>query len=403
MASSPNRLHIPEGHPARGMMERRGVQAPTLPQRVSGARAVATLDTPANRFAKFALLDIGQFLADVEARLVAIGRSDDRRLLGACRNLMREVEHAVRLPVFADVGTATVLPLGSPVLQRKAGYRELLAIWIRFRLAASLAWDGGEDVYGAGKRDVAQLYEYWLFFLMLDLFRNEVLADPVPLSDLVALTADGFDLRLAAGSTFTVSGRVAGCERPLRARFSYNRVFAGQPLDAPAKVHHAGSWTRPMRPDFTISVWPEELGEAAAEGRDLIAHVHFDAKYRAETITGLFGIDDALADLEDVDLASSLSAAPKRSDLLKMHAYRDAIRRTHGAYVIYPGAGRDSSQWREYHEILPGLGAFAVRPEDAQRGAHAIAEFLRDVCTHLCAAIPGTSQGEGERSSIAQA
>jgi hypothetical protein len=46
--------------------------------------------------------------------------------------------------------------------------------------------------------------------------------------------------------------------------------------------------------------------------------------------------------------------------MLKMHAYRDAIWRSAGAYVIYPGTAQDPI--RMYHEILPGLGAFALRP-----------------------------------------
>jgi len=31
------------------------------------------------------------------------------------------------------------------------------------RVASKLSWQGGDDVYGAGQRDVATLYEYWAF------------------------------------------------------------------------------------------------------------------------------------------------------------------------------------------------------------------------------------------------
>ena len=51
-----------------------------------------------------------------------------------------------------------------------------------------------------------------------------------------------------------------------------------------------------------------------------------------------------------------------------MHAYRDAIRRTAGAYVLYPGNDGDDKRFEEFdhrgfHEVLPGLGAFAIRPK----------------------------------------
>jgi hypothetical protein len=68
-----------------------------------------------------------------------------------------------------------------------------------------------------------------------------------------------------------------------------------------------------------------------------------------------------------------------RADLLKMHAYRDAIRRTQGAYVLYPGDA--DLPLRGFHEVLPGLGAFALRPGG---GSAAVAGFLAEVVAHVC-------------------
>ncbi|MDP2824400.1 MAG: nuclease domain-containing protein [Sulfuritalea sp.] len=121
-------------------------------------------------------------------------------------------------------------------------------------------------------------------------------------------------------------------------------------------------------------------GESASAGR-----VHFDAKYRIDSIEQLFGRDDAemdaataAADLNDEKQEQKLGRY-KRADLLKMHAYRDAIRRTQGAYVLYPG---DMAQpWQTYHEILPGLGAFPLKPG---KGDTALTAFIRDVVRHTC-------------------
>lgn len=72
----------------------------------------------------------------------------------------------------------------------------------------------------------------------------------------------------------------------------------------------------------------------------------------------------------------------QRSDLLKMHAYRDAIHRSAGAYVIYPGT--EQERCRQYHELLPGLGAFGLRPTStgAPDGELALQGFLEDVLAH---------------------
>lgn len=54
--------------------------------------------------------------------------------------------------MFRNISEINVLPLNSPILQRKEGYREIFQKWLMFDMAARLTWQGGEDVYGAGKR-----------------------------------------------------------------------------------------------------------------------------------------------------------------------------------------------------------------------------------------------------------
>lgn len=63
-----------------------------------------------------------------------------------------------------------------------------------------------------------------------------------------------------------------------------------------------------------------------------------------------------------------------------MHAYRDAIRRTQGAYVIYPGQLGADKRLESFHEVLPGLGAFSLRPGV---GTTVLEAFLRDVVSHV--------------------
>jgi uncharacterized phage-like protein YoqJ len=193
-------------------------------------------------------------------------------------------------------------------------------------------------------------------------------------------TADGLGLMLKSGEQLGFEGVTFAGARPLRARFSYNRSFVRNAIRTAA-----GSWTERMRPDYTLSLWPADFLEQEAEAQELMVHVHFDAKYRIDSIEQLFDLDDGTlgeagvqADLADERREQRLGRY-KRADVLKMHAYRDAIRRTQGAYVLYPGS--KEMPWREYHEILPGLGAFPIKPG---KGGEALAQFIRDVVKHAC-------------------
>jgi hypothetical protein len=64
-----------------------------------------------------------------------------------------------------------------------------------------------------------------------------------------------------------------------------------------------------------------------------------------------------------------------------MHAYKDAIRRTGGAYVLYPG---DTPVTKKgFHEIIPGLGAFPVHPSKTNDGISELKDFIQDVINHF--------------------
>jgi hypothetical protein len=169
-------------------------------------------------------------------------------------------------------------------------------------------------------------------------------------------------------------GKFVGQNRRLEARFAYNRIF-----EVTHDRHTGGSWTRKLHPDYTLTFWPEELSEADAEQQEVLVHVHFDAKYRVENIEGLFGAEEA--DDADEDVEGNY----KRQDLLKMHAYRDAIKRSQGAYILYPGRANAEKKLKGFHEILPGLGAFGIAPDEngLAQGLEPLERFLDEVLAHL--------------------
>ena len=281
---------------------------------------------------------------------------------------------------FKNISRPTSLKLNSPVLQRKSGYREVLSTWLQFDLAAKLVWKGGDDVYKAGKRDIATLYEYWLFFTLYDLFKakfkiKDIEHDEQSYNHLIESTKDGLNVMVKQGKHTALYGDIITENRALTIKFSYNRSFKG---GTKYTENVAGSFTTTLRPDYTLSVWPAMLKEKEAEKQELIVHIHFDAKYKVTQFQIQTSIDNDLIEQEENNERKGIY---KNADLLKMHAYKDAIRRSGGAYVLYPGT--EKKEIRGFHEIIPGLGAFSINPTGQNNDISELSKFIDLVIDHL--------------------
>lgn len=122
----------------------------------------------------------------------------------------------------------------------------------------------------------------------------------------------------------------------------------------------------------------------------IFQHIHFDAKYKVDKIQDILGkesieneINDSNYFTNDADeqldneLLEHKKGIYKRVDLLKMHAYKDVVRRTAGAYILYPGT--ELKTQKGFHELIPGLGAFTIKPSSDDTGITQLAEFINDV------------------------
>ncbi|MGC4190602.1 MAG: DUF2357 domain-containing protein [Thermomicrobiales bacterium] len=254
------------------------------PERVRQRRPIETLDVPENRF----VLDVARRMLDwadsiPEATWYGRVPEADRIRLAALRGALRAF---VRDRQFTEVGPLVRIPAESRVLQRRDGYRELTRLWFAFQRARQPLFDRLEHAIDI--RDIATLYEYWVFFELAD--RIGAALDLPGTMDAVGDGVDGLRHRFAC--RFGTAGTLV-----------YNwseRGYSGVRL----------------RPDY---VW------IPAEG----VRVAFDAKFRMVAST-------SPAVLEDGELPAGVSYDPKDDDLVKMHAYRDALG-VRAAVVLYPG------------------------------------------------------------------
>jgi len=363
LTSATNRIELPKEHQLKSIIH-------SIPLKIVLTQKIESVDTPENRFIKHALVTIQAFCSDFRSKL-----NNNSRLNKEADLLVDKLEQLLGHSLFKEISTPESLLLNSPVLQRKEGYREIFRVWLMFDLAAKLIWHGGEDVYAGNKRDVAVLYEYWLFFKLLAIIKEVFRIEPKSLGDLIKETDDGLGLQLQQGIHTPIRGIYNSGSRKLNVEFSYNKTFTGE-KSYPA----SGSWTKTLRPDYTLSIWPDGIDADTAEEEELITHIHFDAKYKVENITGIVGRDEEFTDEKENERRGVF----KRADLLKMHAYKDAIRRTSGAYVLYPGDENEKPYSKiGFHELIPGLGAFAIKPSRTNSGIDALKQFLDDVVSHF--------------------
>ncbi|MFI5893039.1 DUF2357 domain-containing protein [Actinoplanes sp. NPDC051513] len=353
--------------PRRPWLQGRGRPAlSTMPTMLERSRHETTVDTAPNRFVKYALETWRALARQLRDGLV---RDDLRLVPGPMRRGKQAADEAIEIlddilnrPLFRQVGRLDRFPSSSQVLLRRAGYRQLFHMFVLIDAGLELPWDSdADDVYNPTLRNVATLYELWSYLTLVDVV-GEVCGQRQT-AQAFTPSANGLSLRLMTGVESALVWSTTRRGRPLEVRLMFNRQFtAGN-----------GSWTAPMRPDCSILIRPLPLASARAEELDV--WVHFDAKYR---VSGAAPIDFSV---EDEDGVISRGAA-KRDDLLKMHAYRDAIHRTAGAYVLYPGDV--TVDRRQFSEALPGLGAFPLRPgAEGAYGVEEISIFLTGVLDHV--------------------
>jgi len=367
-----------------------------VPTKIETTHKSETTDTRENRFIKHTLEVFLQFCIDCRNSFMTNGYSKSKIEAEA---LVEKLENHLNHPFFKEIERPTTLKLNSPALQRKSGYRELLNAWLQFDLAAKLIWKGGDDVYKAGKRDIAVLYEYWLFFVLYDLMKTKFKIDDnnATYKHLIEQTDDGLNVMVKSGKLTALEGTYKSEGRELHIKFSYNRTFDGGTKYCAKKT---GSWTKALRPDYTLSIWPEEIkDEIKAEELERIVHIHFDSKYKVEKFTIKTNVEQDVIDSdEDLTVIKSNGEIKidslekekrderkgiyKNTDLLKMHAYKDAIRRTGGAYVLYPGTD-EHKEFVGFHELIPGLGAFAIRPKEVENGTVELGDFIDKIIAHF--------------------
>ncbi len=347
-----------------------GTSLNSLPRNVEVTRHETTPDTLPNRLVRFALDDwraVALITRDAARHLSGAPR---RRALDATAQVLERLDEWLAHPLFRSVGALTTFPQGNQVLLKREGYRQLFAAWMVSSAGADLAIDL-EDPVRISQRSVATMYEYWCFLQLANLLAD-MCGQATASHSLFHSVSGGMALGLRKGQTSQLEWETTIAGRRLKIGLFFNRSFKA--TDKPG----SGSWSLELRPDCSVRIRPL-TGLSGGDSDRFETWLHFDAKYRVDQ-TQAAAADLVLSD--DVQPVESLGLS-KTADLVKMHAYRDAIRSSAGAYVLFPGT--TVKRFALDSEALPGIGAFPLRPANDGGGVSGRDElrgFLNEVLVH---------------------
>jgi predicted component of viral defense system (DUF524 family) len=246
-----------------------------------------------------------------------------------------------RARLWETVGPVDRSVADSPVLQRKAGYRNCMVVHSRLRLGSRVPPLPRDLDRILAMRDIASLYELWCYFRLAELL-TKWLGQPVS-SD--SPQSGKGQLKVAHG--FRI-GWGCGSELLFNARFQQGAV--------------KHSYSLPLRPDLAL-----ELRAGPHQGLHLL-----DAKFKVRSLQGIVGDEDD----ETPDPARTVKAA----DVHKMHTYRDAISEARTSWVLFPG--NENEFWPDRSGEAGGVGAVGFVPG-------------QELPALLAATVLGVSESEG--------
>lgn len=363
-----------------------------IPSEIYSTKRKISIDTPPNQFVKYFLQYSLSICNDILEIVVKKGSSEiiKTEVIPICQKL----EAISTLPFFKEISLLHKIPFDNQTLQKRTGYREILRAWIGIQLSKIIDWEDRKNTIDADVRNVAKLYEFWLFFKLHDIIQD-VTGVEKGKNTVFKSSDDGqLSISLKEGKDSIFDFNYNNENGNFKVSLYYNRSFSRKGDE----IANRGSYSRIFRPDYTI-VFYQGDNESNAIKSGTIAYLHFDAKYRIDSeFEKIFKEEEKLnpSDEENVILQSELDEEEteakvnktyKRGDLYKMHTYNDAILKTVGSYVLYPGdiskSEKKEKYFTAYHEILPGVGAFAIKPiekrinEDEFKNEH-LKKFIED-------------------------
>ena len=341
-----------------------------IPDVIDQIKYQDSIDTPENRFFKYFLESLDSLVHDL------LKKSKEGYVKDKLLDYSDELGYYLSQRWIKDVGIMEYTPLSSQVLQKREGYRDILKYFLSLELSFRLSWNEISDNFKGYERKLSELYEYWCYFKLLKVL-NKLGDKKLDFNDVFELNKNEWSISVKKGKKNAQKFNININDIEVKVKLMYNRLFSRNTIDK--------SYSLPFKPDYSLLI----------DIDNNVFFIHFDAKYRSEVEILDFYEKIASKELSDKEKISyELQEAIKRDneeeksykfkngDIYKMHTYKDAILRTEGAYVLYPGS-RDGIFKVNDNKPIPSVGAFPLNPGENSEEEKDLSEFIKAVINNM--------------------
>jgi len=248
-----------------------------------------TYDTKENRFVKFFVHYLKEFLVDIMLQV----DDSNYKLKREIEKIREIVETRVQHPFWKKISELDQIPFNSQILQKKYPYNMIYQMYTELGVAAEINFGDLDKTYLIGQKDAPMLYQYWVF-IMLFQYLVKRYEDGFITSDWIKYDKSNLTFSLKEGRGHFAKFYV-GENKEIH--LLYNKTY-----DNKHAIWAGRSYSHELKPDISLELFEEG---------NLVAILHFDAKYRLP-----------------------LNGTDVPDDINKMHAYKDGIMGTIGAFAI---------------------------------------------------------------------
>ncbi len=267
-----------------------------LPQSILNHSYDDSFDNPENRFIKF-FITTSLMILEKFYMFFLKNRDDilNKPLIEETKIYIDKLKQILRFSYLNHVNNLLLIPMNSTILTRRAGYKKIFTFYLGLKSVPENVFSDIDLDEVVENKSIDVIYELFCFF------------------SIVNVLAEIYNIEI---NNLKYIVEKKNHSQSLSKKNNSNTIVYNQKNELPKiKLHYNKSYSYPMSyskqfdPDISIEV---------LNSNDEIEEIFlFDAKFK-------------------VNLESN-NKKFKDDDIAKMHSYKDAIKLSKGAYILYPG------------------------------------------------------------------